>query len=141
MDPFVTFFMAHWELSGAFVIVLILIAINEWRVRAFGIKQVSPQDLVNLLNHESAVAVDIRPETQYDKGHIIHAMNLPLANLKEKLSKLEKYKSKPIVLVCTAGLEIQKAGKMLQEAGFDQILGLAGGMQAWNAQQLPVVKA
>jgi rhodanese-related sulfurtransferase len=140
MDLDLNFLMEHWQLSAAFVVVLILLLVNEWRHRVFGLKQLDPQELVNMLNHEGAVVVDLRTRAQFDQGHIINAMHCPIAQLSESLSTLEKYKNKPILLVCASGLEIAKAGKLLKTAGYPHIYGLAGGMQAWESQQLPVVR-
>jgi rhodanese-related sulfurtransferase len=140
MDPVLAFLMEHWQLSGALVVVILLLLANEWRHRVFGFQQVSPQECVNMLNHEGAVTVDVRPATQFDQGHIINAINLPLATLSETSATLNPYKSKPVILVCALGLDTSKAGKVLKSAGFTQIYGLAGGMQAWESQQLPVVR-
>lgn len=140
MDPVVAFLLEHWQLSGAFVFVVVLILANELRHRVFGIKEVSPQELVDLLNHQNATALDVRTAAQFAQGHILSALHFPLSELSEGCAKLENYKSHPIIIVCASGLETSKAGKILKTAGFTQIYGLAGGMQAWESQQLPVVR-
>lgn len=141
MEPFAAFVMKHWELSSAFVVVLVILAVNEWRHRAFGFKQVSPQELVNMLNHDGAIPVDVRASAQFKQGHIIDALNVPIADFNQKLTTLEKYKSKPVVIVCASGLDVTKAGKLLETAGFSQVFGLAGGMQAWKTQELPTIQS
>lgn len=140
MDPVIAFLMEHWQLSLGFILVLVLLLVNEWRHRVFGLKQVSPQECVNMLNHDGAIAVDVRATAQFEQGHIVDALNIPLVTFEQSLSQLEKYKTKPLILVCASGLDSTKAVKILKTAGFSLIYGLEGGIQAWTSQQLPLVR-
>ncbi|MBS0288953.1 MAG: rhodanese-like domain-containing protein [Proteobacteria bacterium] len=140
MDPYKSFFIEHWLLSAAFMVILILLLINEWRTRTFGIKGISPQQLVDLLNHTEALAVDIRSEERFELGHILGAISLPEASVHTSLKTLNKHKNKPIVLVSATGMLSPKIGKLLLSNGFSQLYQLSGGMENWHAQGMPVVK-
>ncbi|MGE3318355.1 MAG: rhodanese-like domain-containing protein [Candidatus Berkiella sp.] len=141
MDPLLVFFVEHWALSSAFLVLIVVFALNEWRHRAMGIPSLDPQQLVNLLNHNGGVAVDIRSQLNYQQGHIIGAHSLPQEEFATKLNALNKYKSKPVILVCMKGLEAPKMAKLLAANGFTQLYFLANGMEGWVSNGMPVVKS
>lgn len=84
--------------------------------------------------------LDIRTADEYRKGHITGARNIPLANLKDQLASLDNAKDKPIIVVCFAGMSARGAAATLRKAGFSAVSVLGGGMNAWTAANLPVVK-
>ncbi len=140
MEPYISFLVEHWMLSAAFGAILLLLIANEWRTRSFGIPGISPQQLVELLNHKDAVVIDLRAQERFDLGHILGAQSIPLENFGTSIKTLNKYKNKPIILVCAMGSESPKKAKVLKENGFTELYHLSGGMDAWHAQGLPVVK-
>jgi rhodanese-related sulfurtransferase len=68
------------------------------------------------------------------------AKNIPLADLASRIGELDKSKGKTIVVVCQSGARADKAVKQLGAAGFTDALSLDGGLAAWSAAGLPVVK-
>jgi len=105
--------------------------------RISGIKQVAPQEAVMLFNHQDALVLDVREQSEWSDGHISKAKHIPLGQLKNKLSELEKFKGKPIIAVCRSGSRSGHACNILKKAGFDNLHNLAGGMQAWEQAGLP----
>ena len=55
------------------------------------------------------------------------------------LEKLDRFKNKPVVAVCDAGITSSKAVAGLRNAGFVSVYSLKGGMNAWGQAGLPVV--
>jgi rhodanese-related sulfurtransferase len=53
---------------------------------------------------------------------------------------MEKYKTKPVILVCARGLQSVVVATQLRSKGFTQPMILAGGITAWQAAGLPLVK-
>ena len=100
----------------------------------------SPQELVNLVNKEGAVVLDVRDSKEFASGHIVDAVNVPHAVLESRLAELEKYKEKPVTIVCKMGQHAGTAGTLLRKAGFASVTRLTGGMTEWRNQNLPVVK-
>lgn len=139
MDSIISFLLSHWILSTAFVVLGILFLINEWRNRAFGMKGVSSQELVNLINHSGAVLIDVRTTERFSKAHILGAQNIPEKDFANRLNALNKYKSKPLVFVCDKGIEATRLSTLLIKGGFSQLYYLTGGMSGWQADGMPVV--
>jgi len=127
----------HPILVGMFAVLLTLFIRNETQRGGRG---VSPQELVNLVNKEGAVVLDVRDSKEFAAGHIVDAVNVPHGALEARLAELEKYKEKPVTIVCKMGQHAGTAGAMLRKAGFASVSRLTGGMTEWRNQNLPVVK-
>jgi rhodanese-related sulfurtransferase len=140
MAPYFSFLMEHWILSSAFVVLLILILLNEWRYRSSGLTGIGPQQLVDFLNHSGGVVLDIRSSEQYEQGHILGAMNIAPADFEKRLNALNKYKTKPVIAVCAKGLDSPKVSRLLVENGFTKLYYLTGGVDGWKSSGLPLVK-
>jgi len=55
------------------------------------------------------------------------------------MSDLDKYKDKPIIVVCKMGQSASSATKQLRANGFERAQKMTGGMMEWNTLKLPVV--
>ena len=99
---------------------------------------VTPLQSTALINHEDALVLDVRSIAEFNKGHIVNAMNIPLNGLAKQLQQLEKYKDRPIVVVCRSGSRSAMAAKMLMKNGFSKVHNLRGGMMAWESAGLPI---
>jgi rhodanese-related sulfurtransferase len=103
-------------------------------------KQVNPVEATLLINREDAHIVDVREADEYAKGHLPEARNIPLAKFAERAGELEKYKDKPVIVVCASGMRSGKACGELAKLGFSKAVSLAGGIDAWLAAGYPVKK-
>lgn len=124
--------LALFAVSGALI----------WSVlagRSRGLPRITPSDLTRLINSEDAAVLDVRPDAEYRKGHIVNAINIPQGQLQAQLKSLEKYKSRPLIIVCRNGQESAKAGALLRQQGFDSLRTLHGGLQTWETANLPLV--
>lgn len=108
--------------------------------RIRGIKEVDFTGALQLINHKDALIVDVREESEYREGHLLKAKLIPLGKLKERIGELEKYRDKPIVVVCRSGNRSASACVMLGKQGFAQAYNLAGGVMEWQKQKLPLEK-
>lgn len=138
MDRILEFAGNHTLLVFALVTSLLLVIFSELRRKASGITSVEAADAVRLLNNDAAV-VDLRSAEAFGRGHIVNARNIPMDELDARLPKLEKLKSKPVVVVCDAGISSNKVVDTMRKAGFESVYGLKGGMNGWSQAGLPVV--
>jgi rhodanese-related sulfurtransferase len=99
----------------------------------------SISEAVQLVNNEEGVFLDIRDGDDYARGHITDALHIPAATLAKRAGELEKFREKPVVVVCKMGQSAGPATKTLRAQGFSRALKLSGGMMEWDAQKLPVV--
>jgi len=93
-----------------------------------------------MINKQDAVLVDVRPNKEWDTGHITGSIHIPLADFATRITELNKYKSRPIIVICNLGQTASGAAKQLTAAEFENVVRLQGGITEWKAQSLPIVK-
>ena len=49
-------------------------------------------EATKLINKGKTAILDVRDQKQYQAGHILNAVHVPLSSLPERLQKLEKFK-------------------------------------------------
>ena len=138
MDQIVQFVTNHWQLCIALIVIALLILINEFISQRKQGKAISAQESIDLINHQKAIVCDLRSVELYNKGHIINSICASEADFAKP--KLEKYKQKPIILVCSKGIQAAALSTKLRKSGFSQVFVLAGGISNWQTENLPVVK-
>ncbi|MEX2130907.1 MAG: rhodanese-like domain-containing protein, partial [Pseudohongiellaceae bacterium] len=137
MAQFIEFVGNHWILSSAWLLLVAAIFFQHSRTSA---KSVGPQQAVMLINRADAVVIDVRDKKEYDSGHIVDSINIPLTKLNQRIAELEKYREKPLVIVDKLGQHASEACNTLQKAGYSQAVKLAGGLTEWKAQSLPLIQ-
>lgn len=105
-----------------------------------GIKTLSAGEATLLINRQDALVVDVRETAEWSAGHIPSARHIALGHLGKHLSEIEKYKDKPVIVVCASGNRSRSACRVLRKAGFQQVFNLGGGIRAWADAGLPMTK-
>jgi rhodanese-related sulfurtransferase len=139
MQALMTFLGNHPALSTATLLVLILVIIMEWIKAKRNIFNLSATKVVQLINHDNAAVIDIRPKEAYQNGHILNAQSFSYAEIIKEPKKLDKYRAKPIVIVAKQAQESQKIAALLLKNGYNAY-SLSGGIAAWTEAQMPLVK-
>lgn len=132
------FIIHHWALWIALIVVLAAIFISELQEQKKRGKELSPQAAIKLINDDNAVVIDLRDADSYRKGHIIGAIRASSEDFEQ--GRMDKYKSSQLVIVCAKGLQSAAVASKLKQQGFEQATVLSGGMSAWQASDLPIVK-
>ena len=95
--------------------------------------------LEEMENRAMLLVVDVRAEKEWQDGHIAGSINIPLSDLKERADELPKNRS--LVVHCKSGYRSSIAASILQQQGFEHVLDLVGGFDAWTASKLPIADA
>lgn len=138
---YVDFIIKYWYLFVALIVVLTLLVLGPAMQLFYGVKTLGLWDAVRLINHESAVIIDVSEQPEFKAGHIPNAVNIPLNGLTGRVKELEKHKNKPILLSCRSGNRSSRAAVILRKQGFEKVYALTGGFAAWEREgNLPVEK-
>lgn len=105
--------------------------------RLRGVKEANCASALQLINHREAFVLDVREPKEFDGGHLLNAKSIPLGKLRERIGELERYRDKPIVVVCRSGNRSATACALLGREGFSAY-NLAGGVMAWQKANLPL---
>lgn len=140
MGQILEFANNHTLLALAVVVSALAVIFYELRLKAQGVTNVPASMAVQLIN-KGATVVDVRKPDAYSAGHIVNARNVPLDELQSNPEKSLKKSAKKIYLtVCDNGIASGRAANALRKAGFENVFSVQGGLAAWRADNLPVVK-
>ena len=138
MDRLIEFATNHPLLVAGFAAVLLLLIWTELKRRIGGIKELTPALASPWMNDGDAVIVDISPVADFNKGHIVNALNITPSRLAKPDAEVEKLKDKKLLVVCKNGVTAVSAASSLQKMGAQDVAVLKGGMSAWRSDQFPV---
>jgi GrxC family glutaredoxin len=130
------FVMNNWQLFVALVIIVFLLARTFLGTGA--VASIRPTDAVMLINRQGAVVVDVRTDKEYQEGHIMNSLHIPLGMIDNRISELTDLKSTPLIVTCKSGSRSSSAAAKLKKQGFQAVNNLSGGMLAWTSANLPV---
>ncbi len=80
-------------------------------------------------NGEHVNIIDVREDEEVAQGKIPGARHIPLGQISERLSEIDK--NEHHYMVCRSGGRSGKATSFLSEQGYD-VTNMAGGMLAWE---------
>ncbi|MFD0913400.1 rhodanese-like domain-containing protein [Methylophilus luteus] len=107
---------------------------------AAGSTLVSVTEAVMLMSRKKVLVLDVREADEFKQGHLQGARNVPLSQLAGRVKELEKFKDKPVLLVCERGNRTRAAVKVLKQQQFTALHQLKGGVQAWSEAKMPLSK-
>jgi hydroxyacylglutathione hydrolase len=114
--------------------------IEAWRQSGFPVvtlPQMSVEDLRDRLQGNGLQVLDVRREPEWEAGHIDGASWWPLDNF--KVAPPEVDRNLPIAVHCKGGYRSMIACSLLERAGFQNVINVVGGFDAWQQAKLPVV--
>ena len=85
---------------------------------------------------EAPTVIDVRSAEEYASGHIPGAVNIPFAEVAERIGEVDAPHG--VALYCMVGPRARKGESALLAAGHENVLHLEGGLAAWRAEGLPV---
>ncbi|NRB61124.1 MAG: MBL fold metallo-hydrolase [Winogradskyella sp.] len=99
-----------------------------------GDNPLNSEDFEALANHESALVLDVRPQSEFIKGHIPNSIFIGLnGGFAPWVGALITDIKQPILLVVPEGKSAEAVTR-LSRVGYDNTLGyLEGGIEAWKA--------
>lgn len=98
------------------------------------LESITLDDLLVRSKKEKVILIDVRPEDEYNAGHIPDAVSIPLAQLKKRLNELPK--NKTIIAYCRGPLCVMSvdAIKILSQKKFKAIR-MEDGYVEWKLKQ------
>jgi adenylyltransferase/sulfurtransferase len=103
-----------------------------------GAREVEPAELKARLDRGEALQLlDVREPHEWEISHLPGATLIPLGDLPGRLHELTS--SDPIVVYCRTGQRSAEALHLLQNAGYQRVEHLKGGINAWARKVDPTV--
>jgi len=140
MSSFSEFVNQNFILFAGLAIIVALILRMEIKIALRGFSSVTPAQAVLLMNKENAIMIDVREDSERVKGHIQGAKHLALSAMKQRVSELQSHAETPVIAYCKLGNRSSQACEILKKSNFKNVMSLKGGIEAWQNNNLPIVK-
>ena len=140
MQRLFEFSQHHYVLIGLAVVLLLALAVDEALRRLRRFQEVGPGAGVLLIN-KGATVLDLRSHAEFSAGHIIHARNIPFAELDDREAELDKLRDQPLLIYCKSGNDAAATAARLAKRGFHPLSVLKGGIAAWQQEHLPLERS
>jgi adenylyltransferase/sulfurtransferase len=88
-------------------------------------------------NGNEPVLLDVREKEEYREGHLDGAISLPRGFLEIRVEQDVPDKATPIVAYCAGGTRSLLAAKQLRDMGYQNVISMAGGYNAWKNAGYP----
>ncbi|WP_433625516.1 rhodanese-like domain-containing protein [Halomicrococcus sp. NG-SE-24] len=98
--------------------------------------EISPAEVYELLDDEDVRIVDIRPEAQFERGHVPGSECIPFHALADRIDELDG--ADRIVTVCPEGKSSVQAARLI--ASYEgvpddaRVESMEGGLRAWERE-------
>ena len=101
------------------------------------LEAVDKEELLRLMAEEAVIVIDVRPEAEYEQGHISSARSVPVENLERRLAELPR--DLGVVAYCRGPYSVysDQAVRLLHQHGF-KARRLKEGFPEWRAAGYPV---
>ncbi|QVL35019.1 rhodanese-like domain-containing protein [Telmatocola sphagniphila] len=99
-----------------------------------------PRELADLIaNGENLYLVDVRQPWENEHCRIANSVLIPLNELIEHMGEIDPPEGAKIVVYCHHGIRSLTGATLIQQAGFQNVASLSGGIDAWSKQIDPKV--
>ena len=86
-------------------------------------QQVHVHEVRELVENDAFI-IDVRDKDEYELGHLINSVNIPLGEFRDRLDEIPK--DRPVYLHCRTGQRSYNAVMALQHLGFDNVVNISG---------------
>ena len=80
---------------------------------------------------EAVTILDVRQPAEYASGHIPGALLAPLPEITDHVPHIDP--ERPVLVYCASGGRSRVAAQILTEQGFQEVINIAGGFNAWTS--------
>ncbi len=83
-----------------------------------------PVSQVRNLVESGAVIVDVREEDEFEAGHLVNSINIPLSQFRDRLDEIPK--DQPVYLHCRSGQRSYNMTRALLQRGYTEVYNISG---------------
>ena len=97
------------------------------------VKNVSGEEAAKLIRENKGIIVlDVRSKGEYQTGHIKDSKLMPANEISSRITELEKFRGKPILVHCASGGRSPKAVIVLLKNKFGPIYHMSHGLASFK---------
>lgn len=84
---------------------------------------------IDALDKNTSMLIDTRTASEFELGHIAGAVNIPVDEMRSRLSEISK--DKKLIVYCAVGLRGYLASRILLQNGYTNVYNLSGGYKTY----------
>lgn len=100
-------------------------------------KNYTATELNEYLITNSPLLLDVREQWEWDRCRISDSRLLPMGQIITQIQNLDK--AQETVIICHHGIRSMQVSKYFDSIGFEKIINLHGGIDAWAKQVDPTM--
>ncbi len=109
--------------------------VDEARSR---VREVTPEETLERLGSEHPpLLVDVREESEWEKGHAAEAIHIGKGVIERDIEKHVEDPDREIILYCGGGYRSVLAADSLQKMGYANVASMSEGWRGWNERGFP----
>lgn len=118
-----------YAIIGVLLAVIVYFSITTLSQRRY-LKTLSEEEFRQ--GYRKAQLIDVREPNEFKNGHILGARNIPMSQLKMRISEIRK--DKPVYLYDQNGVRSARTAGILKKKGCQDISQLKGGFKKWSGK-------
>jgi rhodanese-related sulfurtransferase len=84
--------------------------------------------------------LDVRETWEFERAKIADSICVPMSTLASRVDEIRDLQSdKPLVVICHHGIRSMHVAQFLASQGFEALINLRGGIDAWSIQVDPSI--
>ena len=96
------------------------------------IQDLTPAAFKTSLNNDNTILIDVREDWEFELCSIEGAQLIPMSTIAETYTQLDK--DTHLAIYCHHGVRSLRVIHFLQSQGFENLINLQGGIDAWSSE-------
>jgi rhodanese-related sulfurtransferase len=103
-------------------------------------REITAKEGKAMLDDRQVLLLDVRTPREHYTAHVPGSRLIPLHQLQQRLTEIEDYKDKPVLVYCRSGNRSTVAAEILVKHGFKKIVALRHGILEWEKEGYKILK-
>ena len=133
----------NWRDLARMATVMLLLAVGATAVQADEMMStaMTPDEVkASLGTPRAPLIVDVRTPVEFGVAHLPGAVNIPLAELEQRLDELRQDHGNGVLIYCLNGSRTLQAEPILYTHDIDNVYHLEGSLEGWLLKNYPIEK-
>lgn len=110
--------------------------VDEYDYKLVKVDNITGREAEKMINDDKhdkdLIILDVREPKDFNNGHLLNAINIPIEDIDKRRDELRNYKSKDIIVYCNTGRKSAEVAEKLVEHGFTDVTNIVDGVSEYD---------
>lgn len=110
--------------------------VDEYDYKLVKVDNITGREAEKIINDDKhdkdLIILDVREPKDFNNGHLLNAINIPIEDIDKRMDELRNYKSKDIIVYCNTGRKSAEVAEKLVEHGFTDVTNIVDGVSEYD---------